>query len=170
MKKKMLLALMTVLMLSLVFAGCSNSETGNNDPGTEKNGYEFVSNGVNITMLAQAEDVLSELGEENTYFEAESCAYQGMDKIYTYNGFEVRTNEIDKKDYVTSVILVDDSVATPEGVALFMTKEDMIEAYGDNYSEELGLYTYTMGESKLSFLIKDEEIISIEYTAVAANE
>jgi hypothetical protein len=170
MKRKLFFALMSVLLLSLVLTGCSNKETGNHDPGTEDDGYEFVSNGVNIQMLAEADAVLSELGEESTYFEAESCAYQGMDKIYTYSGFELRTNEIDKKDFVTSVLLVDDSVATPEGVSLFMTKEDMVKAYGDDYVEELGLYTYTMGNSMLSFLIKDNEITSIEYTAVAASK
>jgi len=169
MKKKLLFALATLLMLTLVLTGCGSNETDNNTSNEEK-GYEFVSNGVNIPMLAQADTVLSELGEENTYFEAESCAYQGMDKIYTYNGFEVRTNEIDSKDYVTSVLLIDDSVSTPEGVALFMTKEDMTQAYGENYSEELGLYTYSKGESKLSFLIKDNEITSIEYTAVTEDK
>jgi hypothetical protein len=170
MNKKLLVALITVLMLSLVFTGCASNETDNDNTGNEDNGYEFVSNGVSIQMLALADDVLTELGEENTYFEAESCAYQGMDKIYTYNGFELSTNEIDKKDYVTSVLLIDDSVSTPEGVSLFMTKEDMIQAYGEDYSEELGLYTYTKGESRISFLIKDNEITSIEYTAVAEAE
>jgi hypothetical protein len=170
MMKKLLIALLTVLMLSLVFTGCGNKESDNDNTGNEENGYEFVSNGVKIQMLAPAETVLSELGEENTYFEAESCAYQGMDKIYTYNGFEVRTNEIEQKDYVTSVLLIDDSISTPEGVALFMTKEDMIAAYGDNYTEESGLCTYTMGETKLSFLISDNEITSIEYTAVVESE
>jgi hypothetical protein len=170
MKKKLFFGLLIVLGLSLMLMGCSTKESGDDNTGTEDNGYVFVSNGVNIQMLAQADSVLSELGDENSYFEAESCAYQGMDKIYTYNGFELGTNEIDKKDYVTSVLFIDDSVSTPEGVTLFMTKEDMIKAYGDQYSEELGLYTYTEGKSKLSFLIKNNEITSIEYTAVADSE
>lgn len=166
MNKKLLMALLAVLMMGLVLTGCSNEPSGDNDSDTEA-GFEFASNGVAIQMLAKADTVLSALGEENTYFEAESCAYQGMDKIYTYNGFEVRTNEIDNQDLITSVLLIDDSIATPEGVALFMTKEDMIGAYGEDFTEEMGLCSYTKGKTKLSFLIKDNEITSIEYTAVA---
>lgn len=165
MKKKLFLALMAVLMMSFVLAGCSGEPTEDNDSGKDEAGYEFASKGVKIQMLAEAEAVLAALGEENTYFEAESCAYQGMDKIYTYSGFEVRTNEIDSKDFVTSVLLIDDTVATPEGVSLFMTKEDMVGAYGEDYTEEMGLCTYTKGKTNLSFLFEGDEIISIEYTA-----
>ena len=173
MKKNLLLALVMLVLMAFALTGCSDNNGGDpsgdtdGDVTAEKNGYAFESNGVEILMFAQAEDVLSALGEENTYFEAESCAFQGMDKIYTYNGFEVRTNEIDQKDYITSVMLIDDTVATPEGVSLFMTKADMVAAYGEDFTEDMGLCTYVKGKSTLSFLIQDDEIVSIEYCGVA---
>lgn len=41
----------------------------------------------------------------------------------------------------------------------------MIEAYGDDYTEGFGLYTYTKGSSGLSFLVVNNEVVSIEYKA-----
>lgn len=165
MKKTLFAALALVLLTAFTLTGCA-SDSGTPDD-TDAQGFVFVSNGVDIPMMAKADDVLADLGEENSYFEAESCAYQGMDKIYTYSGFELRTNELDGVDTVTSVMLIDDSVSTPEGVSLYMTKEDMISAYGEAFTEEMGLCTYIKGDTELSFLIEDNEIISIEYTAAA---
>ena len=42
-----------------------------------------------------------------SYFEAPSCAFDGIDKTYTYAGFELLTYPKDDKDYVSSVVLKD---------------------------------------------------------------
>lgn len=171
MRKLSLLLLVLILML----AGCSSvegtSEAGGNDAieenNQEVNGYEFEYDGITMAMYNEAAPILEGLGDEMDYFEAESCAFQGMDKIYTYGGFELHTHEIDGVDYVSSIIFLDDSVSTKEGIYLYSSLEDVLEAYGDNYSEEYGLYTFEKEDSKLSFLIEDDEVTSIEYMAVA---
>ncbi|HHT51501.1 MAG TPA: hypothetical protein GXZ78_08600 [Eubacteriaceae bacterium] len=158
-----------LLVIVLLFVGCSNGENTagpvNNGEEQQSKGFEFVYNGITIRMYDEASQILEGLGEEVDYFEAESCAFQGMDKIYTYGPFELHTHEIDGIDHVSSIIFLDDSISTKEGIYLFSSLDEVLQAYGDNYTEEHGLYTYEMGNSKLLILIEDDEVVSIEYMA-----
>gem|GEM_PF-6107738 len=42
----------------------------------------------------------------------------------------------------------------------------MISAYGEDYIEELGSYTYIKDDSKLQFIVRDGEIAAITYFAI----
>ena len=76
------------------------------------------------------------------------------------------SNSIDGVDSVASISFLDDSVKTQEGIYLYSSLDDMIDAYGDDYEESLGLYTYVQGDSELAFLVDNDEVVSIEYIAV----
>lgn len=168
-----------LLLISILLVGCSN---GDNTPVVPKeqadntmvdkdneeiqNAYIFEINGVEIPMNVEVAPIIEQLGDSKEYFEAESCAFQGMEKTYTYDGFEIYTYEIEGVDSVASISLLDDSVKTKEGIYLYSSLEDVKSAYGDDYEESLGLYTYILGDSKLSFLIDKEEVVSIEYIAI----
>ena len=41
---------------------------------------------VEIVPGAEMQPVLDRLGEPRKYFESESCAFKGLDKVYTYAG------------------------------------------------------------------------------------
>ena len=69
------------------------------------------------------------------------------------------------KDLVASVILKDDTVATPEGVDLSMTKEQVIEIYGNGGQEAAGSLTYEKGGMKLRFILDGDYIAAIEYNS-----
>ena len=69
-------------------------------------------------------------------------------------------------DYVLSVIFLDDSVSTKEGVYLYADVDEVVKTYGDNYTEESNLYKYTKGQSELLFVIEDGKVASIEYAAL----
>lgn len=172
-----------LIVLVLLLAGCSNGKeiTSNNpvdnsapadsqDQGNAQetigDGYVFEYKGVSIAMHKEAAPILESLGDNMDYFEAESCAFQGMEKVYTYNGFELYTYEADGIDYIAAIMFLDDSVSTKEGIYLYSSLDDVLKAYGDDYSEELGLYTYEIDKSKISFLIENNEVTSIEYTAI----
>lgn len=141
------------------------SDETKEDKTKEPSGYAFQYNGVSIYMNVDAAPIVDALGEPSNYFEAESCAFKGLDKTYTYPGFEITTYPLDDKDYISSVYLMDDTVSTPEGVYLGATFDDMKAAYGDNYIESSGSYTYIKDESKLQFIVMNDEIISITYLA-----
>ena len=126
-------------------------------------GFVFLVNGVTIRMGAPVIPVVQALGEPIDRFEAPSCAFDGIDRIYFYRGFELFTYPAGDEDFVLSVSLTDDSVTTTAGVYLGMTYEDMTAAHGDNYTQNLGQYTYTEGDSSLSFIIEDGGITAIIY-------
>ena len=173
-----------LIVLILLLTGCGGGENasgnlddnGDNsmpmgsinelDDDKESKGYVFEYNGTTIAMNEKAESILEDLGESIDYFEAESCAFEGLDKIYTYSGFELNTYEIDGVDYVASVLLLDDSVSTKEGIYLYSNLNDVLSTYGNNYTKNLGMYTYELNKSKISFLVEDDEVVSIEYNAI----
>ena len=139
-------------------------ETGNG--GQEASAFVFTSNGVEVRMNAEADPIVEALGEPISAFDAPSCAFQGTDWIYTYDGFQINTYPLNDVNYVSSVVLTSDAVSTPEGLEIGGTKEDMIAAYGEDYTEEYDQCTYTRGDSQLAILFEDGTISSIEYLAV----
>ena len=150
----------------------NNVETNKNDNAeankvTEPKGYVFEYNGVKVGMDMEAAPIIAALGEADTYFEAPSCAFEGLDKTYGYGSFELDTYEQNGKDYVCGVFFVDDLIETPEGVCLFETKADMIKAYGESYKEEFGMLVYEKEGMKLKFILEGDEITSIEYASKA---
>lgn len=183
--------IMLVLAFALVLTGCG-SKTGNenNNPTeptpveqqntqnvekeesgsntnivTEPKGYVFEYNNVKIGMDMEAAPIVAALGEPASYFEAPSCAFEGLDKTYSYGSFELDTYEQNGKDYIAGIFFCDDLIETPEGVALFETKADMTKAYGDGFKEEYGMLVYENEGMKLKFILDGDEITSIEYSS-----
>ena len=179
--KKLSLFLVVVILL---LGGCGNekstaADTGNSssknvatgtskasDDASKAKGYVFENKGIIIAMNAEVAPVIKSLGKAKEYFEAPSCAFQGLDKTYTYSGFELHTYEIDKIDYVASVIFLDDSVNTKEGISLNADKKDILKAYGDKFTEKAGSYIYELDKSKITFLFENDKVTSIEYMAI----
>ena len=106
------------------------------------------------------------LGEPVSYFEAASCAFEGLDKIYTYNSFEIDTYPSQDRDLVSAVILKDDSIATAEGVCIGDSLEKLQEVYGEATLEN-GMLIYAKDGMKLCFIMQDDSVISIEYRSTA---
>lgn len=129
-------------------------------------GYVFTVNNVTVEVDAEAAPVVEALGEPVSYFEAASCAFEGLDKIYTYNGFEIDTYPAQDKDLVSAVILKDDSIATAEGICIGDSLEKLQEVYGEA-AQENGMLIYAKDGMKLCFIMQDDSIISIEYRSTA---
>ena len=135
----------------------SSSSQGN---GSER--FEFLSGSTAISIDQDMADVLAALGEAQSYFEAASCAFDGLDKTYTYPGFVITTRPEDTGDFVNSILLTDDSVTTAEGIYIGSTKDDVIAAYGESSGTE-GVMNYTRGNTTLNIILKDGVVASIEY-------
>jgi hypothetical protein len=141
--------------------------TGEDDAsGETAQGYTFDSNGISIPMNVDAAPIVKALGDPVQYFEAASCAFQGLDKIYTYNGFEIYTYPNGDKDYISSLNFLDDSVTTVEGIYLGSTLEEVKAAYGEDYTQEASAYTYTLGQTELCFIIEEDTVTAITYSAI----
>lgn len=129
-------------------------------------GYVFVAGGVTVEMDADMAPILQALGEPSSYFEAASCAFEGLDKIYTYNSFEIDTYPAKDRDLVSAVVLKDDSVTTAEGICIGDSLEKLQETYGEG-AQEGGMLVYEKDGMKLCFILQDDSIISIEYRSTA---
>lgn len=147
--------------------GGSGTAAGGNASGGK--GYTFSYNGTVIEIDADAAPILDKLGEPVSYFEAPSCAFEGMDKTYTYNGFELDTYPTGDKDFVSTIVLKDDSVTTPEGICIGDTREKLLQAYPDGGTEENGMLVYERDGMKLCFILKEDEVASIEYRSMVLN-
>lgn len=169
MKRFLTVILSAILILS--FASCTApvDDGGENGSPAKDSKYFFVVAGKNnyeVKIDADMADVLEALGEPLKYFEAASCAFDGLDKTYTYAGYVILTRPDGKKDYVNSIQLSDDSVQTPQGAYVGMTAEAVKGIYGKATEETSTMLAYTDGNATLSFVLKDGKVISIEYLPV----
>jgi len=128
--------------------------------------FVFVGNDTAISMHQDMAELLDALGETTNYAESPSCAFEGIDKIYSYKGFDVYTYPDGNVDRVNAVYFTDDATQTPKSIHIGSTVEEMEAAYGSDYTEEWEVYTYTDGTSSLAFVSTDGVIESVEYTAV----
>ncbi len=176
---KQVYTLALALLLALSLAACGGKEAdaaGSGDSGTTdipspkaNSEFVFVYQDCPLPMNAEIGPMLAFLGEPDSYFEAASCAFDGLDKTYTYSGIEILTYPDESKegvDYISSVRLLDNSVSTPEGITIGATPEEVTAAYGENYEEHGQQYTYENGDALLSILFQDGKAVSVEYTAV----
>ena len=160
--KKIFIAMVVVLLL----AGCGGGGEQAQSGGQEQ-GFIFDYNDISIPVNTNVEPILKELGEPLDYFEAESCAFQGLDKTYYFSGFELTTYPNNGKDYVSSIYFQDDSVSTAEGIYIGSPVDDVVEAYGKEYTGGENAYIYTKEDSSLVIIAENDEVISITYQAVA---
>ena len=175
--KKLICVLLALTMLCALCA-CGGGETpsGGDQPGGEPSqsqsggeqptGYVFSYGGHTVAVDDDMADVLAALGEPKSYFEAESCAFNGLDKTYTYSGFIITTRPDGDKDYVSSILLTDDSVTTPEGLYIGSSAEQVKAAYGESESVMDTLLSYADANGHLlHFVLEQGKVISIEYLA-----
>jgi hypothetical protein len=159
--KKIMIAIIVVLLL----AGCGGGGE-QVQSGGQGQGYVFKYNDTSIPVNTDVDPILKELGEPLDYFEAESCAFQGLDKTYYFSGFELTTYPINGKDYVSSIYFLDDSVSTPEGIYIGCPVDKVVEAYGEEYTGGENAYIYQKEDSSLIIIVENDEVISITYQAL----
>lgn len=169
---KVLCAVMaSVLVVCCALCGCggetATTPTGGAQGAASAANYEFSYNGTEIKMNAPAADIIAKLGEPLSYFEAESCAFEGIDKTYTYQSFIVTTYPKDGADYISSVRLTNDTVNTPEGVCIGSTMDSVNTAYKTSFAQGATGGDIKGGNCTLSFVFDaaSGNVTSIKYNA-----
>lgn len=144
-----------------------SDSTATEAPEEEKEpvGYYLTAQDVNIEMNVAAKEIIDGLGEYSDYFEAKSCAFNGIDRTYIYTDYEVYTYPYNGVDYISGIYLTE-TAQTNEGLKIGDSYDRMIELYGEDYTEDIGLYTYEKDSTKLDVLIEGDSVISIEYKAI----
>lgn len=161
MKKKLIRAVTFTFVLLLVFPMILTS--CNDGTGEEDDKFSFVYNDVKIIPGDDMAPILATLGEPTKYYEAASCAFNGLDKMYTWGSVQINTYPDGDKDRVLSIILLDDANLTPEGVTIGSGREAVIAAYGNNYEGGETALTYSKGGTELKFLMRDGCVTSVQY-------
>lgn len=138
----------------------SATQESSNSSSTEDI-FTFEDNGKVIPLGAEYDSL--DLGEPQDYYEVQSCAFDGMDKIYTFEHYEVHTYPDADTDKVLTVYFLDDQVSTTEGVKIGDSIDVMLENYGSDYEQLDTQYTYSKGLTQLKFIVEDDVITSIEY-------
>lgn len=131
--------------------------------GTQGRWKDFSVQGVAIAPGDDMESVLRELGDPNSKYESPSCLFEGNDLVYSYDGFDVNAAVIDGKEVCVGVFLEDESVQTPEGIALGSSLADVLGAFGEPDEEETGQYNWFGDDSELVIVVIDDAVTSISY-------
>ncbi len=155
---RMLPLTLAALTLILCLASC----------GGKKNDSDLVfttTAGVTVAIGAASDPVIEQLGAWATMNSSESCGgFQGKDYIYTYPGFRVSTTPAKDGQIVCKVELTDDSVKTPEGLYIGMSRADAEAAMKGFTAETVGdNLAYTSGSTKLQVVFRDGAVTGIIY-------
>ncbi len=174
MKKKSLL-LLTVAVMAFALTACGGKEEATTASGADSttqassdvaaDGFVFDTKGTSIAMNVPAADIISALGTPQDKYEAESCAFQGMDRTYTYAGFTLDTYENNGVETTLYVTFKDDTVSTKEGLSIGESVDKAKELYGSGTENDTSI-VFTKGGSTLTVFFADGVITEIQYAAI----
>jgi predicted small secreted protein len=144
-------------------SGSGSDPNANDDPQTPPV-FSFTFRDVVINMDDDIDDVIGKLGEPRGDFHVPSCAFDGYDRIVEYPGVQITAYPSGEHHNIFNISFFDDSIRTTEGqIRLGSPVQAVLDAYGDNYSYEIGLYKFTRGLTSLEFLTEDSIVMRITY-------
>ena len=152
---------LAALALVLSFAACASKGGSDSD-------LVFVSpNNVTVTVGGPAAQAVTTLGDWVSMNSTESCGgFQGKDYIYTYHGFRMSTIPAKDGQIISKVEITDDSVKTPQGLYIGMSRADAEAAMKGFKAEKVGdNLSYTSGGVKLQVIFRDGSVSGIIYVA-----
>lgn len=156
--KRILSFLLVAVMAGLLLCACVNDK-----PDTGGRKFSFISGKTEIYPGDEMSAVLDALGKWNAYDESPSCAFEGLDKVYKYSGFDIQTYPDGDKDYIYMITLTNDMVETPEGISVGDTRAEVIAKYGDGYTSVGENLQYEADNCVLQFIFREGRVSSIKY-------
>ena len=153
--------LLAALTICLCFAACDGK--GSASALTFK-----TADGTEISIGAASDPIIEKLGNGvSAPLESASCGgFEGKDYVYTYQGFRISTTPAKDGQIVCKVELTDDSVKSPEGLCIGMSRADVEAAMKGFTAETVGdNLAYTVGGTKLQVSFRDGAVVGIVYVA-----
>ena len=163
--KKTVLILLTILLL----VACTASGTSNTvvfvDPNAVQAGaygsLGFRANEYQFGIYDPTKEVFEHITSSGTFADV-SCAFEGEDTYYFFNGFEIMANVIDGEERVTAINLLDDTVKTPDGLYIGMSAAELNSILGTSLIED-GLHTEIDGTAQRNITVVDGTVRAISY-------
>ncbi len=167
-----------ILAAACAFALCACGDTAEENTGAVQTEYKadygrlyYASGDVKFGILDPAETVLAALGEPAGTFESDSCAYQGKDMFYYYDGFELLVNDVDGTERVTGITIADDTVSNPQGVKIGMKIDEALALMdGIEYTQSGDTYKFTVGSTLFRLQADTDGTVKAAEYSVAAND
>ena len=159
---RILTLLLAALTMTLCLVACSSGKGGSE--------LVFVVEGdepVRLEIGAKSEPIIEKMGHWITVNYTDSCGgFAGKDADYTYKGYTVSTTPAKDGQIICKVTLTDDSVKTPEGLYIGMSRSDAEKAMKGFSSEAAGdNLVYTAGSVRLQVAFRDGAVTGIVYVA-----
>ena len=167
-------ALLAVFCLLMSLASCSGSteptktdpqkeDTKGTTPVGDPDAFYFTYEGTEIRLHADMAPILEALGEPKKYTESASCAFEGLDKTYTFDSFVIQTYPVGDKNYVYCFWFLDNFAQTNEGIKIGDSQDAVESAYGAEAFNGNNAYELTKGDGVFTVIIKDGVVSSIQY-------
>ena len=126
--------------------------------------FSFAWGGMRISVGDDAEAVLAKLGKANQVYQQNSSVLPGKYTVYDYEAFELSIFPDEIGNVISDIYIPEDSAAaTPEGLHIGSTKDDMVRIYGTNFEKSGDVCQYSRGESCLLVYLDGNKVDRIEY-------
>ena len=157
-------AIIAALALTVLLSSC-RADKGGGDGDTGSKDYVFYSGEVSVAVGDSVEDALRALGEYKSYYTSPSCASEGEDVMYVYDGFRITASLCRDKSIIYIIELTNDTVSTPEGISVGDARDEVVSAYGYGYRSVGESLEYRADNCILQFIVRDGRVSSIKYIA-----
>ncbi len=164
---KSLLALVLLIFVTLGAVACADGSEGNeNGNGADSSIYYIEYNGIKIELGAEADAVLSALGEANSKKEIGDCGGLGAQVRYDYSSFILYVLESNDGNVIDQITLINDLTQTAKGICIGSEEAAVHAAYGEPQSADGNRLKYIDGKKQLVFEIENEKVKGIDLMCV----
>ncbi len=155
--------LILFLIISLLFmVACSDND------GINKQDLTFIHSGKSFLLDSDVLPLLESIGSDYEYLQAPSCVYEGNDKSFLYDDFEIYTYPLNGKDLIDEIIVLTPHYETNRGIKVGSSIDDVKKAYGNDYIDQGGLITFSQNPKDptspvIYFYFENDMVASIHY-------
>jgi hypothetical protein len=157
--RKFLLLLLCIFCIT----GCGPEKENEKNKIHEKEDYFITVMDKKVFVGDDYSLIKTQLGNNYEIQEVPSCAFEGMDKIYTFDNYEFYIYVVNGIEKIYTITLLSDQVSTNDGIKIGSSVSDVVSKYGNGYTDAIGAYTYTKGDTLLTFIFDGDKVVSIEY-------
>ena len=149
------MAVALALLLCLGMVGCAEKKE------EKASAFAVVSETVTVTLGADAEEVLSALGEAEASREVFDCGAGNSRMYYRYPSLELYTMKTEDGETIDQIEVNDDLAQTSRGICIGDTVAKVKEAYGTPSQDADGQLTYSKDGMHLIFVIANDTVTDI---------
>lgn len=149
MKKRIFTAV--ILAAVLVFTGCAKKDS--------TAAFGFNNGELTLTPGDKFDVEADSLSETTAYMEAASCYFDGLDKVFTYEGYEVTTFPKEDGDYIQDINVSSETIKTDKGIGVGSSLSDVESAYGNDYTVSGKMYEYYQDDTKYMYFFILNDVV-----------